>query len=333
MKVDDDSEVAKIAGNKFFASGDYISALTAYTESIVLNRTNPILYSNRAATFLKLESWNNAVKDCETAITLIEQEKISKSALLVKLLWRKSIGLRNIEQFQNALGTINKALLLDPSNEKLISEKELILSELPQSNEKDTVLEKEASVGSFVSIQIHDVQDIPRGFFSGGTSGTGDANVEPFSIQTENPTIPSVVIEEPLIAPVQSSKTPEFTFDEIQFPAEPSIQFLLSLTENQPKNNVQYYEYLLHIQSKYFEKLFSVSGVEPEFLNLYLSACIYALETGKLIHQSNIIATIVAFTVCPRFSLSSMFADSKLLNRLRDLFKEKLCRSLDDIWK
>ncbi|CAG5134875.1 unnamed protein product, partial [Candidula unifasciata] len=51
-------------GNSFFASGDYMSAINAYTHAIHLAPKLPNLYSNRAACHLKLRNFFKCIEDC-----------------------------------------------------------------------------------------------------------------------------------------------------------------------------------------------------------------------------------------------------------------------------
>lgn len=60
----------KAKGNALFRSGDYLQAVIEFTAAIELDRTNPILYSNRSSAFLKLRQYFYALKDAEMAIIL-----------------------------------------------------------------------------------------------------------------------------------------------------------------------------------------------------------------------------------------------------------------------
>ncbi len=55
------------AGAAACARGDYRSALRLYGETIRLDPTNHVLYSNRSAIYCKLEQFPEALRDAERA--------------------------------------------------------------------------------------------------------------------------------------------------------------------------------------------------------------------------------------------------------------------------
>ena len=55
----------KEAGNKLFAQGDYNAAIAEYSKA---SDSDVLARLNRAAAFLKLERWQEAVNDCDAVI-------------------------------------------------------------------------------------------------------------------------------------------------------------------------------------------------------------------------------------------------------------------------
>ncbi|KAG0023612.1 Hsp90 cochaperone [Podila clonocystis] len=64
------SAEARDRGNALFKNSDFAGAVKEYTEAIKRDDTDPRAYSNRAACYTKLMAINEALKDCETCITL-----------------------------------------------------------------------------------------------------------------------------------------------------------------------------------------------------------------------------------------------------------------------
>ncbi|CAG8537095.1 10334_t:CDS:10 [Funneliformis caledonium] len=64
------SDKAREEGNELFKKNEFVKAVTSYTEAIKRNEKDPRAYSNRAACYTKLMAYPEALKDCETCISL-----------------------------------------------------------------------------------------------------------------------------------------------------------------------------------------------------------------------------------------------------------------------
>lgn len=58
------ADALKEQGNKAFKSGDFLEAEDFYTQAVQKFSRNPLLFTNRANTRLKLQRWEGAVNDC-----------------------------------------------------------------------------------------------------------------------------------------------------------------------------------------------------------------------------------------------------------------------------
>ncbi|KAJ5067860.1 tpr repeat containing protein [Anaeramoeba ignava] len=120
----------KTKGNEFFQKGDYQQAIKLFTRGIELDPNNHILYSNRSATFLKLNK-------------LIESEQDAKKVISIKKEWDKgyhrlgtSLYLQGL--YKEAEETFTKGLKESP-NSKMLQEN---LKELEEFQKKHFDKEK-----------------------------------------------------------------------------------------------------------------------------------------------------------------------------------------------
>ena len=75
----------KTEGNLLFKSSKYKEAILCYSRAIAIGPNNPVYYSNRAISYLRLESFEEALLDAEKAVTLDPQT--SKYRMRVALAW------------------------------------------------------------------------------------------------------------------------------------------------------------------------------------------------------------------------------------------------------
>ena len=78
------AEQAKGEGNSLYKGGDYRGAVERYSAAIELNET-PAYLSNRAAAYLMLEQYKNAIADCKRAV------EIDSNFLKGYLRWGKAL--------------------------------------------------------------------------------------------------------------------------------------------------------------------------------------------------------------------------------------------------
>jgi stress-induced-phosphoprotein 1 len=104
-------EEAKQKGNEAFKKHDYPEAVKHYTEAVKRNPADHISWSNRAAAYTKLMAYSDALKDCEECLKLKPD--------FVKGYIRKGFTYFAMKEYQKALDTYEKGLLLDPNNEEL----------------------------------------------------------------------------------------------------------------------------------------------------------------------------------------------------------------------
>lgn len=126
------SEELKLKGNDYFKNGEYEEAILAYTEAIVKDGDNHLLYSNRAAAYNKLGMKDNGIDDCKKAIEL------NKNYIKA---WIRLGDLYFEDDMDKAEEAYKSGLEIEPENELLkeriqLLKEERLEDEKPPSNER-----------------------------------------------------------------------------------------------------------------------------------------------------------------------------------------------------
>ena len=98
------------AGNNFFNSGDFNSAIQAYTDAVELNPQNIDAYIYRGGAFGNLKEFNRAEADFKNALQLDEKNFEAHYGLGATYLYKKN--------FRSAIAEFNIAINLDNSSGK-----------------------------------------------------------------------------------------------------------------------------------------------------------------------------------------------------------------------
>ena len=110
-KRDEDLKEAmacKEKGNEAFRQCKYQEAIELYTSAILINDTNPVLFTNRAQALLKIGKALDATHDCRQAIKLKPD--------FIKAFIHLAKALKDLGEFQEAIDTLERAE--DVSNEQ-----------------------------------------------------------------------------------------------------------------------------------------------------------------------------------------------------------------------
>ncbi|KAM0933579.1 putative tetratricopeptide-like helical domain superfamily [Dioscorea sansibarensis] len=108
---------AKIEGNRLFGSGQYEDALSKYELALQLASEVPdseeirsMCHANRAICFLKLQKYDDTIKECTEALEL--------NPSYVKALLRRAEAHEKLDHLEEAIADMKKIMELEPSNDQ-----------------------------------------------------------------------------------------------------------------------------------------------------------------------------------------------------------------------
>uniref|UniRef100_A0A8C8VLD3 Protein unc-45 homolog B n=1 Tax=Pelusios castaneus TaxID=367368 RepID=A0A8C8VLD3_9SAUR len=107
----EDPAQLKEEGNKYFQANDYENAIHSYTKAMKLTKDKSlqaVLYRNRAACFLKKESYAQAASDASRAIDI--------NASDIKALYRRSQALERLGKLDQAFKDVQRCATIEPRN-------------------------------------------------------------------------------------------------------------------------------------------------------------------------------------------------------------------------
>ena len=126
------ANVIKEEGNKAFRANNFEEAVTFYTDAMKIAKDLSPLYTNRAATYLKLEQYDLAIEDCDFALRI--DEKWIKAHIY------KAKALQKMHKYDEAAKEYKLIVEIDKQKQKML---ETYLSEL-EKDKKQHQLETKA---------------------------------------------------------------------------------------------------------------------------------------------------------------------------------------------
>lgn len=114
----------KEQGNAAFVNRDYDRALSLYTAGLELDAAHVLILSNRAAVFIELHRYHEAIEDSMRALAL--------DSNWVKAHLRLATAYRELSEFDNALAAVHEGLSKDPEFAELLALREGLAQEAAQ---------------------------------------------------------------------------------------------------------------------------------------------------------------------------------------------------------
>lgn len=293
------SDELKQLGNTAFVNKEFKKAAKIYRDAIKLDPSNPILYSNRAICFIKLEDWERALRDCSYGLTL-EPELKTKA----KLLYRKGLVLKNTSQMSQAKRCFEQVLEIDANNESALNELKTMDAKKHKSNIKDvpisTVDELPLPYKHLVARDVDGSDETEQKH-----NEASDAEIN-HSEQLER-------VSEELFSNSKKPKDPATNTK--KFADLPSMLPLNALKSFSGERLAKGYEYVLNIPISSCEDIFA-TGIDPEFLDFFLKASIYAAQHNLENWESKVSERFACFSRMKKFSLSLMMCSPSSIQQL-----------------
>nr|XP_045617227.1 protein unc-45 homolog B-like [Procambarus clarkii]XP_045617228.1 protein unc-45 homolog B-like [Procambarus clarkii]XP_045617229.1 protein unc-45 homolog B-like [Procambarus clarkii] len=124
----------KEEGNEAYKNNDWDTAIEKYTQAITIStedRDSSVLYKNRAAVYLKIEDFENTVKDCTRCLEITPKDP--------KALFRRAQAYESLEQFEKAYADARALQFIDPKNkdvQEMLSRLHKIVQDLIEEKTK-----------------------------------------------------------------------------------------------------------------------------------------------------------------------------------------------------
>ena len=125
----------KEKGDEFFRQKNYLAAISAYTTGTKLTNKCYELYLNRSAAHLAQENFQRCAEDCSKALELLNPPVASNLKARIQALARRGASLSKLGFVRQAYGEFVAAVQLDPTNELLKHDAELLRSKLEANDD------------------------------------------------------------------------------------------------------------------------------------------------------------------------------------------------------
>lgn len=125
----------KDKGDEFFRQQNFLAAISAYSTGIQIAGKCFELYLNRSAAQLALENYQRCAEDCSKALELLHPPVASNLKARVQALARRGAALSKLGFVREALGEFVAAVKLDPTDDLLRQDAEMLRAKLEAGEE------------------------------------------------------------------------------------------------------------------------------------------------------------------------------------------------------
>lgn len=117
--------VMKQEGNDLVKNGQYQDAVDKYTECLAIKPNECAIYTNRALCCLKLECFEEAKQDCDSALQMEPNNK--------KAFYRRALAHKGLKDYLSASTDLQEVLQMDPNVQEAEQELELVTNLLREA--------------------------------------------------------------------------------------------------------------------------------------------------------------------------------------------------------
>lgn len=127
----------KKKGDEFFQHKNYLAAISAYSTGIKIASNCYELYLNRSAAQFAQENYQRCAEDCSRALELLQPPVPSNLKARTQALARRGAALTKLGFFKQAYDEFVAAVKLDPNDEMLKHDAEMLRAKLEAATDDD----------------------------------------------------------------------------------------------------------------------------------------------------------------------------------------------------
>lgn len=283
----------KQKGRKAFIEKKFDIAAHLYGEAIDLDSTDAVLFSNRAQCYINLKKWKLALKDCNDGL-----DRNPTSNIKEKLLFRKALAAKGLNQLSLAAASLEQVLKVSPSNQAAKAELKAVNLILDDAELQASKKMKPSANGSQIPIEV--VDSLPEEFAK---------IVNPPIPQPEQPKNPDLVekLSEELFLdrpskqqPSEQEQQPSQQESSHPFGERPAMLKLKILDQLLPEVKARAFKPILELSKL---DILELGDVEPEFLELFIDAGAYGL-LNNLVTPSQLLERVQAVLSLARYQIA-----------------------------
>jgi serine/threonine-protein phosphatase 5 len=163
------AEKAKAVANRAFKDHCYTEAVNGYTEAIEHDPTNPVYYSNRAVSNIRLEAFGSAIQDATKALEL--------DSNYPKAYYHRGSAAFALSHFRDAVADFRAAARLAPRDPDVRKKLAEAVKEFKRSQFEEALALPEDTTSALDSVHLGDV-DVEASYTGPRMEQDGDADGE-----------------------------------------------------------------------------------------------------------------------------------------------------------